>query len=188
VGIAVRQDPAGDARGEARLELAAAPGRQPLRLELEGDLQLVQTAELLDVVAVGGDDERAALAIAGGQAGPLLELGRERRPALAPGQVEAELGLLAEVGLRDGRQHAGGDARGAGARGGRAVDDEHGQAAPARAPSAREADQSRADHDGVVACAPRQLHHLPFAGITRVRFDGRRRRSRPLSPVPPSSR
>ena len=175
----------GDRPGSRRRQRAR---REPLHVEPQRPLELVQAPQRLGVVAVRGDDQRAAVAVAGRQAGALLQLRGERRPALARGQVHAHQPLLAEVGLHHRSEHAGGHARGAvaGARG--AIDDEHGQAALLGAPGAGEADQTGTDDNGVVACAPRQLNLLPFAGITRVRFDGRRRRSRPLSPVSPSSR
>ncbi len=46
-------------------------------------MELVQAAQRLGVVAVGGHHQRAALAKAGRQAAALLELGRECGPALA---------------------------------------------------------------------------------------------------------
>ena len=175
-------------RRQARLEAPAAARREPLDVEPERELELVQATQRLGVVAVGGHDQRAAVAVAGRQPGALLQLGREGGPALAGGQVHAHEPLLAEVGLHHRREHARGHARSAVPGSGRAIDHEHGQAALLGAPRAGEADQTGTDHNGVVACAPRQLNLLPFAGITRVRFDGRRRRSRPLSPVSPSSR
>ena len=69
----------------------------------------------------------------GGHAGVLLELGRERGPALAPGQAQPQRRLLAEVGLGHRREHPGGDPRRAGARLVRALHHEHRQAAAAGA-------------------------------------------------------
>ena len=51
--------------------------------QAERALQVVQAAQLLGVVAVGGDHQRAGLAEAGGQPDELLELGGEGGPALA---------------------------------------------------------------------------------------------------------
>jgi hypothetical protein len=68
---------------------------------------VVQAAERLGVVAVGRDDERAAVAVAGREAGDLLELRGERGPALARQHVHAERALLAEVHLGHGREHPG---------------------------------------------------------------------------------
>ena len=62
----------------------------------------------------------------------------------------------------------------------RAVDDEHGQAALARAPGAGEADQAGTDDNGVVACAPRQLESPSL----RRHYPGQVRRS--AAPQPPS--
>src|SRR5215204_1385107 len=76
------EDPAGDSWREARLEGAAARRREPFRGQPERALEVVQAAERLGVVAVGGHHEGAAVAVAGRQAGGLLELGGERRPAL----------------------------------------------------------------------------------------------------------
>ena len=116
---------AGDPRGQPGLELAAARRREPLAVEPERRVQLVQAAELLDVVAVGGHHQRAALAEAGRAAGLLLEPRSERRPALAAREAEPQPGLLAEVRLGDRGEHAGGHARGAGPGLARALDHEH---------------------------------------------------------------
>ena len=178
-GVAVGEHAAGDPRREARLEVAAAAGRQPLGVEAERRVELVQAPQRLGVVAVGGHHERAALAKAGGQAAALLELGRERGPALAREQVHLQPGLLAEVRLGHRREHSRGHVRGAGARLAGAIDHEHGQAAPAGAPGASEADQAGADHDGVVACVPRQFNHS-----LRRHYPGQVRRS--AAPQPPS--
>ena len=47
---------------QARLQLAAAARRQPLRLEPQRALQVVDAAQLRRLVAVEGDVEGAALA------------------------------------------------------------------------------------------------------------------------------
>src|SRR5215208_1889944 len=109
VGVAVlrRQNSARDARRQPRLEAAAARRREPLRGQPERALEVVQAAERLGVVAVGRHHEGAAVAVAGRQAGDLLELGGERRPALAPREVHPQRPLLAEVGLRHGGEHPG---------------------------------------------------------------------------------
>ena len=176
----------GDRPGSSRRQ---RPGASHSTSRPERALELVQAAQLLGVVAVGGHDQRAAVAVAGRQPAALLQLGGERGPALARRRgSRAAARSSPKSASVTGASMPAATPRGAGARRGRAVEHEHGQPALAGAPRAGEADQSGTDHDGVVACAPRQLNLLPFAGITRVRFDGRRRRSRPLSPVSPSSR
>ena len=77
-----RQDAAGDARRQPRLERAAARWRKPLRRQAERALEVVEAAERLGVVAIGRHHERAAVAVARREARDLLELGGERGPAL----------------------------------------------------------------------------------------------------------
>jgi hypothetical protein len=190
---------AADARREPRLESAAVAATEPLGVESQRALEGVQAAHLLEVVAIDRHHQRAALAIAGVEARALGQLGGERRPGRRPREVEPQQRLLAELRLGDGREHA--RRRGARAGADRAtVDHAHGVAALGGAPGARQTDDARTDDDHVVpACFRRWGHascHLlgevradrPSAGITRIRFNGRRRASRPLSPVPPSSR
>ena len=66
------------------LELAALARAQPLRVEPERALQLVAAAQLLRLVAVERDVERAAAPVADGGARGLLELGGEVRIERAP--------------------------------------------------------------------------------------------------------
>ena len=101
---------------------------------------------------------------------------------------------FAELGLRHGSEHPGCHARSAGPR---LVALEHHDRHPAlrRPPGAREADHAGTDNCRVVAGPAGRFHHRPFAfwagprrsiayaGITRIRFNGRRRPSRPLSPL-----
>ena len=75
--LAGRVDAAVEGRGEARLELAAAARRQPLGLEAERALQVVDAAQLGGLVAVEGDVERAAALVPGARRRRRLELGDE---------------------------------------------------------------------------------------------------------------
>jgi hypothetical protein len=61
-----RGDAPGDAWREPWLERPARGGRQPLGGQPERPLEVVKPVERLGVVAVGGHDQRAAVAVARG--------------------------------------------------------------------------------------------------------------------------
>ncbi len=146
VAVLRRVDRAADPRRQTGLAPACGARPEPLGVESELDLEGVQAAQLLGVVAVGGDDQRAASRVAGRQRGQLLELGGEGGPQVARGEVELEQRLLAEGRLGHRGEHARRDARGTGARG-VALDHQHRHAGLGAAPGAAEADRSGADHD-----------------------------------------
>ena len=105
-----RRDPATDTRREPRLDLPAAPARQPLGIELVRALELVDAPELLDVVGVRRHHQRAARAERGVEPRGLRQPCGERRPQARRLEVQPQQRLLAEHGLCDRRQHAGGNA------------------------------------------------------------------------------
>ena len=107
--------------------------------------------ERLGFVAVAGDDERAAAAQPGIGAGGRLELRGELRPRARAAQPELEQRELAGVGLGDGRQHPGRDARGAGAELA-ALEHADGEAALRRAPGDGQPDDAPADDGDVARC------------------------------------
>ena len=85
-------------------------------------------------------------------------------------QISDQRGV-AEVGLGDRREHAGGDLPRAGLAG---VEDERAQAALSRAPRAGEADRPAARYGEVIRARGHCWTFPPYAGTTRIRFDGRR--------------
>ena len=93
-----------------------------------------------------------------------------KRRALAQAQLEQR--ALAELRLGDRREHARGDVPGAGLAG---VDARRSARRAARARHAHgEADRAAADDGDVEALAAATWHLPPYAGTTRIRFDGRR--------------
>ena len=188
LAVAVGQDGAGDPRREARLERAARgwASATPRRARASAAARAGGAAPRR---RRGRPRPRARrLAVAGRQPAALLQLRGERRAS-----ARARSGSRAAAAPRRSppRSPARAFRRPRARRRRRARRRARAPARTARADSRAKrwrGRSARTDHDGVVACAPRQLNLLPFAGITRVRFDGRRRRSRPLSPVPPSSR
>ena len=167
----VEREPRG--RRERRLGAPRGGGQQPLHVQPEPAPEGEQPVELLGLVAVAGDDERAAAPQPGVLAGRLGQLGAERGEAGGGAQIQVEQRVLAEVGLGDRGEHPRGDGPGARRAG---VEHQHAQAALRGAPRAREPDRPAAD-DGDVRLALLVLHAallLPYAGTTRIRFDGRR--------------
>ncbi len=184
IGGHVEREP--DGRRERRL--GAARGRGPEPLDREPALLAVgvELVELLGLVAVAGDDERAREAQARVAAGGLLELGAEVGEAGGGAQAEVEQRLLAELGLGDGREHAGGVAPGAVLAG---VEHERAQAALGGAPRHGEADDAPAD-DGYVVLLGLRRHCVP-PSLRRHHPDQVRRSAawcRPLSPFGAGSR
>jgi len=134
--------------GEAGLQLAAAPRRQPLGAKTEGALQVVDPAKLRRLVAVEGNVEGAMSGVTASQPACRLELGDElgidlRRSDRHPQQVG-----LAESELADRRQHPGGDAGGASRLG--AIQNDGPGTVAGKPPSAAEADRSAADNNHVI--------------------------------------
>src|SRR5687768_15284189 len=99
-------DAADDARGEARLEPAAVPARQPLGIESERDLERVQPFQELGSITVESDGKRPRGTIAGRQARLALELGDEIGIATCRLEMQLEEPLLAVGRLADGSKHA----------------------------------------------------------------------------------
>src|SRR5205085_10087790 len=79
--IALAQDGRGDARLQMRLAAARLGRRQPFEIEPEPGLELVGMTELLGIVAVEGEDERALVAVFDRNAGCGFELAREIGPS-----------------------------------------------------------------------------------------------------------
>ena len=84
--LAGRVDARGAGRREARLQLPAAARAQPLDAEVERLHQLEAAAQLLGLVAIEGDVERAAGLVADLQLAVRGELGGERGPGAGRGQ------------------------------------------------------------------------------------------------------
>ena len=180
--VARRLDARGDARREPRLQGAAFAGGEPPRGEPKLALELVQARQLLGLVAVDRHVHRARPPVADGLAGLGFELARERRVALGRSEVQLEQRLLAEVGLGHRGKHPGRDAGGTPRRLA-GIQHERAQAALSRAPANRQADHAGPDHHEL-SFGSRHRHHSlhgrrsrppSCAGITRIRFDGRRR-------------
>ena len=112
-----REDRAGDPRREPGLQRARRARREPLGLEPEAALEVVQPAQLLGVVAVGRHHQRA-----GAPRSPWACRVRSSSSAAKPGhssrpsRFSAQQLLLAEVRLGHRREHARGHADGARAR------------------------------------------------------------------------
>ena len=134
----------GASAGSAR---RARRRQQPLDVEPEPPAEREQPVELLGLVAVARDDQRA-----GARAGrdrartPSASSAQNAGNAGRGAQAELEQRVLAELRLGDRREHARGDVPGA-----RLARVEHADAQPALrgAPCAREADRPAAD-DGDV--------------------------------------
>ena len=166
----VQREPHG--RRERRLGAPRGARQQAHDIEPQALAEGEQPVELLRLVAVARDDERARLPVARVLAGALRQLRAEGGEAGggAGGQVEQR--VLAELGLRGRREHAGGDVPGAG----RAIVEQgDGGAALSGAPGRGEADRPTADHHHLMLHGHCAL--LPYAGTTRIRFDGRRPRA-----------
>jgi hypothetical protein len=136
----VEREPHG--RRERRLGAPRGRRQQPLDTEPEPPAERQQPVELLGLVAVAGDDDRARLAqprIAAGRRG---ELGAERGECGGGAEAQVEQRVLAELRFGDRRQHPGGDMPGAGLAG---VEHAHAQAALGGTPRAREPDRPAAD-------------------------------------------
>ena len=130
----------------------------------------MELVELLGLVAVAGDDERAGAA--DGRRRGLLQLGAEVGEAVERAQPEVEQRFLAELHLGDRREHARGVAPRAVLLG---LEHERAQAALGGPPRDGEADD--APPTTATSCCSRlrdTAYHPPYAGITRIRFDGRR--------------
>jgi hypothetical protein len=148
-------------RRQRGLQAPRGAGQQALHVEAELEAQRELAVERLGLVAVARDDERPAAAQAGVGAGRLLELGGEGRPVARAAQSQPEQRELARVGLGDRGQHAGGDARRAGAQLA-ALEHADAQAASRRAPGDGEADDAPAD-DGDVGRWGWVLRHWHLA-------------------------
>src|SRR5207244_5995122 len=155
----------GAGRDEPRLQVPAGAGAQPLDAEVERAHQLEVAAQLLGLVAIEGDVERAAGLVAGLQLAVAGELGGETGPGSGGGQREAHPRLLAPAGFADRGEHARRHVRGSRAR---VVALEHANphAAPRRPPCTREPDRPPTDHDGV-----RRLHAPVWRARSLQRHD-----------------
>ena len=168
--VAVDRQREPDGRRERRLEPAGLARAQPLDVEPERAPEGEQALERLGLVAVAGDDERARRApprIEPRRRRELLAEGREGRGAAQP---ELEQRALARLGLGDRGEHARGDLPGAALAG---VEHERAQPALRGPPGGGQADDAAAD-DHHVPLHRSPAHAPPYAGITRIRFDGRR--------------
>ena len=130
---------------ERRLQAARRARQQPLHLQPQLAAELEQPLERLGLVAVAGDHQGPAGAQAGVDPARLAQLGGPPRPALGGCQVQAQQGVLAELGLGDRREHPGGDVRRL-ARERAALEQADRQAAAGSVPGDRQADYSAA-HD-----------------------------------------
>ena len=175
--LAGRVDATVEGRRQARLQLAAAARRQPLGLEAERALQIVDAAQLRRLVAVEGDVEGALASVSRSLPRRRLQLGDELRVQLRGGQGHLQQPRLAEGQLADRGQHPGGDAGGAGRRLG-PVEHRHARPALGGAPGTAEADRPTANEYRVETALLGQA--IASAGITRIRS----RRS--VASVPPS--
>ena len=151
-----------------RLEATRLGGAEPLDRQAELAPERRQAVERLGLVAVARDDHRAGRAVAG-----VVELGAEVRVAARALHAQREQLALAELGLGHRREHPRGDVPRAGLAG---VDDDR-LAPRAVAPATRTRGRSRhrrrrrrRSSRTVLALRLRP----PYAGTTRIRFDGRR--------------
>ena len=149
----------------ARLASAAAA-----RLEAELAPEREQALERLGLVAVARDDQRAGRA---GRVSPEASASSAQKSAkrARAAQAELEQRALAELRLGDRREHARGDLPGAGIAG---VEHDGAQAALGRAPRARQADRAATGDGDVKRTRGHCWTFPPYAGTTRIRFDGRR--------------
>jgi hypothetical protein len=156
-------------RGEEGLQLAAGPAVEFLGLEPGRAAERRQPRQRGIVARVVGDGQRALAAQADPVARHLLELGRERREPGQGEEVDPEQRALAEQGFRDRGEHARCHQRRGVAVGRIGQDDiESGRGGP---PGDRGSDDTAARDDDICGHG----HDTPFAGITRIRYDGRRR-------------
>ena len=170
-----------DRRRQRRLGAARGGREQPLDVEPEPLPEGEQPVERLRLVAIARDDERSRPAQAGVAARSVGELGAELREPGGGAQAEPEQRVLAELRLRDRREHPGRDMPGARIA---CVEHAHAQSALGGAPRAREADRPAADYGDVRLG---MLHrHLQLTPSLRRYYPDQVRRSaprwRPLSP------
>ena len=159
-------------RRERRLGAARLARAQPRHVEAERLAHRDQPVERLRLVGVARDDQRAVAAQARVMPGGLGQLGAEALVRAGAAQPELEQLALAELRLGDGREHARGDVPRAGLAG---VEHERAQPARGGAPGAGEADRPAADDEDVwVLRCCHWWRFPPYAGTTRIRFDGRR--------------
>jgi hypothetical protein len=159
-----------DRRGERGLDATGAARQQALDVEAELAPEGEQAVERLGLVAIAGDDERARRPVARVDAA-LGQLGAEAGEGARRAKAELEQRRVAEVGLGRGREHAGGDLPRAGLAG---VEHDRTQAALGGAPRAGEADRPAARYGEVIRARGHCWTFPPYAGTTRIRFDGRR--------------
>lgn len=181
--VPVHAQAAPHARREHRLQAAALPAAEPVRLQAQGVLEGVQLAQVRAVVRVQRHGERAAPAIAQFQTGRLGQLRDEGRIPARRGEIEVQEGLLPVLQLRDGGQHPRRHVCGPAAR----LRVRHGcaQALLGRPPRRDQADEAAAHYDDVIAM---HLLLLPSAGMTRIRFVRSAAGQPPSQPGPPGSR
>ena len=160
-----------DGRGERGLGAARLARAQPLDREAEPLAERVAGARAPRPRR--GRGRRRACRCGAAEVARRLELGAERRASRRRAQAEVEQRLLAELGLGDRREHARGVAPGAvlAARRARRVRRprwaaRHATARPMTPPPTT-ATSWCSDCEGTA-------YHPPFAGMTRIRFDGRR--------------
>ena len=164
--------------GDGRLEGAQlASGQQRARRRPSVAREGVQVAQGREVGAVPRHRDRAALLVAGRQAGRRGQLGGEGGVAGQRVQVEPQQRRLGVVQLGDRREHAGRGVPGPAVRVG--VDERSPTARAGRSASAIAAPIMPAPTTTTSLLGGRRVrriaavHSLPRAGITRIRFDGR---------------
>ena len=174
-GVAGHVEREPDGRGERGLRAARLARAQALDLEAERAAVLEQALELLGLVAVARDDERARAAQPGSRPEAASSSAQKAGKPLAARSPSASSASSPNSRLGDRREHAGGVAPGAVlAR----VEHERAQAALGGAPGDGQADDAAADDgDVVVLGLRRRCHFPPYAGTSRIRFTGRRPRA-----------
>ena len=148
--------------GAARLARPQALDLEP-QLAPEGELAL----QRLGLVAIARHEQRAARA----KADVLAQLVAEVTEAACGAQPELDRRGVADLRLGDRCEHPGGDLPGARVAG---VEHDRAQTATGRAPGAGEADRPAARYGEVIRAGGHCLTFPPYAGTTRIRFDGRR--------------
>ena len=162
-----------EAHGGRERGLGAARLARPQPLDLEAELAPVreQVLERLGLVAVAGDDQRAGPLQARDPRPRRRRARRRTRERTRAAQAELGQRRVARRGLGDRREHARGDLPRAGVAG---VEHDGAQAATGRAPRARQPDRTAACDGDVKRTRGHCWTFPPYAGTTRIRFDGRR--------------
>ena len=156
---------------QRRLELTRGGRHEPLHLQPESLTQRQLALHVLGLVAVAGDNQRSALAVADIHAADVRELGGKGGPETRAFQAQHQQVALAGIGLGDRGEHARGDV---GRRGDRrefaALAEHHVETAGARPPGDRQPDDASADDYDVcgLVCCTRNDWPPRFAGMTRI--------------------